>query len=446
MIALPPDCDGEGIAPGVAVQAVLPEGRSRPARLEASLELAFSSNYMHFTCIIEARLNSQAYLVVALSIACAQAGGIHRASAEDVPDIVWKTNAHGGNVLSLTFSEDGKLLATGAEDRTGKVWMLPQGALLTTVGTPDAWVDSIALYPPDNIMLTGGDDGGVRVWGLHSGSYLYGNSPDESTIVWSIAMGSNGSIAIGKSRPNIDLLTAMGDFTLEGHSADVYSVTFSRDASRMASASADGTARLWRVSDGAALQVLTAHSSISTNEDDTVINPVNDVDFSPDGSLLVTSGSDGTARLWRTSDGSQVRVLRTGSGDSAKFASDGKSLFTVAGGTINFWRVSDGSLLASYGAGAGPLAVTRDGKYFAYGRGDGVVVFAHVPLWVDSITQANGKAVLNWQGGSGLYQVQARREMDKRDWHNLGAPTRRTTFTHALSSQFFYRVISIPTN
>jgi len=90
------------------------------------------------------------------------------------------------------------------------------------------------------------------------------------------------------------------------------------------------------------------------------------------------------------------------------------------------------------------LAVTRDGKFFAYGRGDGVVVFAHVPLWVDSITQSNGKVVLNWQGGSGLYQVQARREMDKGDWHNLGAPTRRTTFTHALSSQFFYRVISIP--
>jgi len=47
--------------------------------------------------------------------------------------------------------------------------------------------------------------------------------------------------------------------------------------------------------------------------------------------------------------------------------------------------------------------VASNGKYFAYGRGDGAVLLARVPLWIESITQAGGKITLRWQGGSGLY-------------------------------------------
>jgi hypothetical protein len=64
-------------------------------------------------------------------------------------------------------------------------------------------------------------------------------------------------------------------------------VAFSPDGSRLATASDDGTARLWDVASGKPLIVLRGHPA-----------PVVAVAFSPDGSRLATAGADGTARLW----------------------------------------------------------------------------------------------------------------------------------------------------
>src|SRR6185295_11676140 len=98
----------------------------------------------------------------------------------------------------------------------------------------------------------------------------------------------------------------------------------------------------------------------------------------------LTTSADGTARLWRVSDGTQVRVLDGGGGWAAKFSANGESVFTLNNGTIKFWWVADGRLLATFeNTGATCLAISTDGKHFAYGRGDGALVLAHLPLWVD---------------------------------------------------------------
>ena len=128
-----------------------------------------------------------------------------------------------------------------------------------------------------------------------------------------------------------------------------------------------------------------------------------------------------------------------------KFSADGKLLFAVNNGPISVWRVATGQLLHTYAdADAGPLVVASNGKYFAYGRRDGAVVLARLPLWIESVTQADGKVTLRWQGGSGLYRVQARRHLEKGKWHNLGPVTTNTTFTHSSRSRLFYRVQSLP--
>lgn len=391
---------------------------------------------------------------VVCAVATALGLGSQTTRAQGRPDIVWQTNGHAANVLSVAFSHDGQLLASGSEDRTAKVWTVPKGNLVTAVFTPPAWMMSVALYSPADLLLTGGDDGAVRAWSISSGMFLYGTSPG-GNLVWSIAVARNGSIAISKSDRGINLVSQQGGFILDDDCnflCDVFSLVFSPDSSNLASSGADGTAKIWRVFDGSLLNILTGHSIVSTNEDDIVINPVYDVDFSPDGVLLVTTGADSTARLWRVSDGAQVRVLQGGGithrafpGSSAKFSADGKAVFTLTDGTIKLWRTSDGSLLSTFeNTGARRLAVSPDGKYFAYGRGDGTVVLARVPVWIESITEEDGKITLHWRGGSGLYRVQARSHLDKGDWHYLGPVTTNTTFTYSAHSHLFYRVISLP--
>jgi WD40 repeat protein len=73
------------------------------------------------------------------------------------------------------------------------------------------------------------------------------------------------------------------------HDLSVYSVAFSPDGTRVATASADGTARLFDAAAGTEISRLEHGDSVYQ------------VRFSPDGTQLATASGDHTARLWPAS-------------------------------------------------------------------------------------------------------------------------------------------------
>jgi WD40 repeat protein len=75
---------------------------------------------------------------------------------------------------------------------------------------------------------------------------------------------------------------------LEGHTGEVNSASFSPDGTRIVTTSGDHTARVWDAQTGAWLQTLTGHAG-----------SVWSASFSPDGTRIVTASSDRTARVWR---------------------------------------------------------------------------------------------------------------------------------------------------
>jgi WD40 repeat protein len=74
---------------------------------------------------------------------------------------------------------------------------------------------------------------------------------------------------------------------LSGHTGDVYTVNFSPDGSRIVSGSNDCTIILWDAKEYDQVFVLRGHSSY-----------VHSVCFSPDGTMLASGSGDGTVRVW----------------------------------------------------------------------------------------------------------------------------------------------------
>jgi WD40 repeat protein len=121
--------------------------------------------------------------------------------------------------------------------------------------------------------------------------------------------------------------------TLKGHTANVNSVAFSPDGSRLASASADGSVKVW---DQTGHEVLTLAA-----------NPwqVYEVVWSPDGKRLASASVDGTVRAWDAQTGKQALTL-TGHTNwvwGVAWSPDGTRLASAADDrTVRVWDATTG--------------------------------------------------------------------------------------------------------
>jgi WD40 repeat protein len=143
------------------------------------------------------------------------------------------------------------------------------------------------------------------------------------------------------------------ELTLRGHADVVWSAVFSPDGTRIATASADGTARVWDATTGK--ELLTVKGS--------AYGSVWYAAFSPDGRLLATAGEDKIARIWDATSGEELLAL-LGHLDEVyhiEFSPDGTRLATISpDSTSRVWDVLTGKELLTLfqGDSAVPYWVT----------------------------------------------------------------------------------------
>jgi WD40 repeat protein len=172
-------------------------------------------------------------------------------------------NGHTSHCLSLDFSRDGKLLASGGRDGTAILWSTEKWNKAQTLRNPDketlykqqgrgGMVEDVAFSPNGKTLAMASYTGNVHLWDVASGKVL---DP------------------------------------LEGHSSAVTAVAFSPDGRTLASGSVDQTVRLWNVA--------TRNELLQLDTGGFELGPLLTLAFSPDGKRLLAGGEVGTA-FWST--------------------------------------------------------------------------------------------------------------------------------------------------
>ena len=158
---------------------------------------------------------------------------------------------------------------------------------------------------------------------------------------------------------------------LRGHRESVRGLTFSPDATRLATVSQDGQIHFWSVRDGNRLR--------SLNEP---VRGAREITFQPDGARFAVSGFDSSVRIYDSATYQLVATLPTHNtnNEAVAYSADG-SLLAVGGrtGVVRIWRTSDNRHLIDIegdGRRVRAIAFSPDGSSLATG-GDGPFIM----LW-----------------------------------------------------------------
>ncbi|MBN3926195.1 caspase family protein [Nostoc sp. NMS4] len=248
-----------------------------------------------------------------------------------------RLEGHSDEVLSVSFSPDGKTIVSASNDKTAILWGRDGTKLRTLIGHTDK-VRSVSFSPDGQMIATASFDRTVKLWRTSDGGLirtLNGHTAEVVSLSWS----SNGeAIATGSADRTAKIWQVSDGHllrTFSGYRDFVNSVSFSPDGKILAIASADKTVKLWSVSDGLLQKTLLGHSA-----------GVSSVAFSPDGQTLASASEDKTVRLWRR-DGTLLKIIAAHNAGvlSINFSHDGQTLAsTSADSTIKLWSSKDGSL------------------------------------------------------------------------------------------------------
>jgi RNA polymerase sigma factor (sigma-70 family) len=226
---------------------------------------------------------------------------------------VWQERAvlkdHGDLVYSVAFAPNGKLFATAGLDGTVKLWETATARLKATLPGDDRGVFSVT-FSPDGKTLASGHSGMVKLWDV---------ATEKERKTWKIeqfiialAFSPDGkSLAAGYGSGNLnlwDVATGKERIALQGGwprstggggpGLLAMSVAFSPDGKLLAAGRYDHTVKLWDVATGKEKSSFNGHTG-----------PVFSVSFSPDGKTLASGSGDGTVRLWDVATGKEKATL-----------------------------------------------------------------------------------------------------------------------------------------
>ena len=302
--------------------------------------------------------------------------GVVLNNAQINPQLLQYLAAHHGFVYSVAFNPDGRILASGSDDKTIILWDVPTRLPIGGPLVNQSGAYSIAFSPDGRTLAAGLMDGSIVLWDVATHQVIGEPFTGPSTDLNSLAFSPDGKTLVsGSSDMTITLWDvaahqAIGE-PLIGHADAVWRVVFSPDGKMLASGSADGTVILWDVATRTMIgEPLAGHTL-----------KVWTVAFSPDGKMLASGSDDNNIILWDPATGQPIGEPLIG--DSAVysviFSPDGQTLASGnSDNTITLWDVTTHQLLGEPLTGhsnwINSVVFSPDGKLLASGSEDDTII------------------------------------------------------------------------
>ena len=281
----------------------------------------------------------------------------------------------------------------------------PITTILSTVTVPTIsdFTPKIAQFG-EKISITGSNLENTKSVTFYSAKHILKNEIENNTTIWSSVVDpTNKYIAVvGKSKSikiyNLSTGTLYKELTgTLSHTNYINQVSFNFDATRLLSASDDGTVKLWNVETGKCIATYNHTASVLAvafspdgnsfasggffkntylwNINGTFISnlvgntqEIYSIIFSPDGSIVASGGYDRSIYLWSTNNYSLLKILSSHNSNivSLSFDANGKQLASASWDkTIKIWKVSDWSLnqtLSGHKGWVNSVQFSLDGK------------------------------------------------------------------------------------
>ena len=243
--------------------------------------------------------------------------------------------AHSLGIWAVAFAPDGTRFATASTDGTAKVWDTDSGELLLELA-PGGFVTRAVFSPDGKLVATGARDSKVRLWSSSDGRQIAcfalpaGVKPSVLAFLPSDPpmLVCGGGDAAGLFEPETGKVIRL----FRGHTDDVKGLAVSADGTRLVTTGEDRTARIWDVASGREVVKLAGDGC-----------RFGAAAFAPDGERVATAVDESAVVVWDAEEGTRVLELAENASIwSIMFSGDGRRILTGSCKVAKLWDAVSG--------------------------------------------------------------------------------------------------------